>query len=137
MGKISDTYIGNLMDVAFGSQASTFPATLYLGLSTTAPTNSGGNITEPGGNGYARVSVANNNTTWPNTGTDRTKSNGIAIAFPTATGSWGTISHWVVMTASSGGAMIAWGELTTPLAVGDTVTPTFAIGDIVISSPSV
>lgn len=137
MGKISDTYIGNLLDVAFGAQASTFPATLYLGLSTTTPTNSGTNVTEPASFGYTRVSVPNNNTYWPNTGTDRTKQNGIAIVFPTATGSWGTITHFVIYSAISGGNFIAWGELTTPIAVGDTVTPVFAVGDITISSPSV
>lgn len=80
------------------------PTTWYLGLFTAAPGEAGGG-TEVSGNGYARQAV-----TFTVSGNNA--SNNAAIEFPTATGSWGTITHAAVFDASTSGNMIAYASLT-------------------------
>ena len=101
----------------FGGGATTWaPATWYVGLSTTTPAGDGTAFSEPVGGAYARVAVTNNSTNWPaaTTGDGVTrKANGAKITFPNPTGSWGTITHYGIFTASSGGTP----EYTCPLDV--------------------
>lgn len=80
------------------------PTTWYLGLFTAAPGEAGGG-TEVSGNGYTREAV-----TFTVSGNNA--SNDAAIEFPTATGSWGTITHAAVFDASTSGNMIAYASLT-------------------------
>lgn len=79
------------------------PTTWYLGLFTAAPGEAGGG-TEVSGNGYTREAVTF-------TVSGNTASNDAAIEFPTATGSWGTITHAAVFDASTSGNMIAYASL--------------------------
>lgn len=134
MGRISDSFANQLLDLAFSKATNNFPATLYVGLSTTTPTNTGGSVTEPAGGSYARVAVTNNSTNFP-AATARSKSNGTDIVFPTATGSWGTITHFVMYDALTGGNFVAWGALTVPVSVISGATVTFATGSLVINAP--
>ena len=86
---------------------------------------------EVSGGSYARASVANNNVNFPQcsaSGTP-TKANAVAITFPTATAAWGTVTHWAIYDASSGGTnMLAHGALSASryVAIGD--TPKIAVG---------
>jgi len=122
-----------LLDHVWGASAYTAPVTLYVGLSTTLPTDAGGNITEPSGaNGYARVAVTNNLTNWP-AAIGGAKSNGSLIAFPTATASWGTVSWFFISDAASGGNMLGWGTLTNPKTIDSGDTASFQIGDLDIT----
>jgi len=57
---------------------------------------------EVSGNGYSRVTIANNTTNWP-AATGGVKRNANAIVFPQATGDWGVIGLFVFRDASSGG----------------------------------
>jgi UDP-N-acetylglucosamine enolpyruvyl transferase len=134
MGRISDSYSNMLLDLAFSKATNNFPATLYVGLSTTTPTNTGTSVTEPVGNAYARVAVTNNATNFP-AASARSKSNGTDIVFTTATGSWGTITHFVIYDALTAGNFIAWGALTVPVSVINGATVTFATGSLVINAP--
>jgi hypothetical protein len=135
MGKISDDFINNLLDVAFGSAVSAFPATYHIGLSSTLPTNSGGNITEPVGNAYARVSIPNDDTNW-GPAAARGTTNLLTVTFPTATpAGWGDMTHFVLMDAATNGAMVAWGALSATLTVGIGAIPTFDPGTLVITAP--
>lgn len=134
MGRLSDSDANNVLDNRFGAVTSTPPATYYVGLSTTTPTNTGGSVTEPSSGSYARVAVTNNTTNWPSA-SGRSKSNGTAITFPSATGSWGTITHFVIYDASTAGTFRAWGALTTPRAVVSGDTPAFAVGALTIDAP--
>ncbi len=134
MGFLSDNDANNMLDARFGAVASSAPATYYVGLSTTTPTNTGSNITEPSGNAYARVAVTNNTTNWP-AAASRSKSNGTTITFPTATGSWGTVTHFVLFDAATAGNMRAWGALTASQSVASGATPDFPVGALVISAP--
>ena len=89
----------------FGATAYTAPTTLYLAIHTTNPAedNTG---TEVSGSAYARQTVAFTVTT-------STASNTAAVEFPTATGSWGTLTHVGVYDALTIGNLLAYAALTT------------------------
>jgi hypothetical protein len=135
MGRMSDAQANILLDLYFSKASnSSVPATLYVALSTTLPTNTGTNVTEPVGNAYARVSVTNNSTNFP-AASARAKSNGTDVVFPTATGSWGTITHFALYDALTAGTFVAWGALTVPVSVINSATVTFVTGSLVINAP--
>jgi hypothetical protein len=128
-GALSDFLEKKFLDHLFGNTAYTAPATLYLGAFTSAPTDAGGGTELAiGTNGYARASVANNTTNFPNQAVNVAKSysNGsTAITFPTCTtADWGSIVACAWFDASSAGNMLVWGTLTVPktIQVGDTLT---------------
>jgi hypothetical protein len=135
MGRMSDAQANLLLDLYFSKASnSSVPATLYVALSTTTPTNTGTSVTEPSGNAYARVGVTNNSTNFP-AASARAKSNGTDITFPTATGSWGTITHFCLYDALTSGTFVAWGALTVPVSVINGATVTFVTGSLVINAP--
>lgn len=100
---------GKVADEVFGATAFSAPANLHIGLHSAYP-NEAGTGAELSGNGYARVSVTNNTTNWPNY-SDPTKSNGTTITFPTATGNWLEAVAVSVWDASVAGNMLARGWL--------------------------
>ena len=99
-------YLENkIMAYVFTGTAFSSPSgSLYLGLFTAAPGESGGG-TEVSGNGYARKAV-----TMTTSGNASTNSS--AVEFDAATGSWGTITYVAVFDALTSGNMLAYGELT-------------------------
>ena len=83
----------------------TAPATVYVGLFTSDPTDAGSG-TEVSGNAYARQSA-----------TFAAPSNGAAstdadVQFPQATGNWGTVTHFGVFDALTTGNLMYHGALT-------------------------
>jgi hypothetical protein len=135
MGRMSDAQVNLLLDLYFSKASNTgVPGTLYVGLSTTTPSNTGTGVTEPTGGAYARVAVTNDATNFP-AATARAKSNGTDVVFPTATASWGTVTHFVVYDASTAGNFVAWGALTVPVSVVSGATVTFATGSLIINAP--
>jgi len=108
------------------------PTNWFVALSTTTPAEDGTNFTEPSGNAYARVSTAAADWAAASGTAPATKANGVAITFPTASGSWGTITHFGMFIASSGGTVQIWGALTVSKAVGSGDTPSFAISAFVV-----
>jgi len=102
----------------FGALASR--PTLYIAASTTAPTEAGGAVTEPSGNGYARVATAPSDWDAASLADPSVAANAADIAFDAATGGWGNISHFAVYDAASGGNYIGGGALLDP---ADDVTP--------------
>ncbi|CAB4139418.1 hypothetical protein UFOVP351_46 [uncultured Caudovirales phage] len=89
----------------FGATPYTAPATLYVGLFTSNPGETGSG-TEVSGGSYARQTIAF-------TVTGSQASNTAAVEFPTATASWGTITYAAIYDAVSGGNLLAYGALTT------------------------
>ena len=134
MGKISTVYMNNLLNVAFGMLPSSFPALMYLGLSSTEPTDTGTNITETTELDYARVEIANDSGTW-DVASGRGIDNLVTFTFPTAATAWGTMTHFVIMDASTVGEMILWGALAAPITVGIGDIVTFDPGTITITAP--
>ena len=90
------------------------PTTYYVGLSTTAPTVSGSNVTEPAGGGYERVPVTGSDFNVPSSGTVTNKN---TIVFPDSITSWGTVTHYLIYDAASGGHLLMYGALSTSQSV--------------------
>lgn len=125
-------YLENaILDHTFGGPDYTRPATVYVALYTAAPTDAGGG-TEVTGGAYARSSVTNNSTNFP-AAVNGSKANGTAITFPTPTASWGTVTHFGIFDAPTGGNLLRWGALTVSKTIdpGDQVT--FPPGDLTMT----
>jgi len=131
-GSFSNYLENKILDHVFGGTTYSAPSTLYFALSTADPTEDGSSIAEPSGNNYARAAVTNNKTNW-GTASGGIVSNAADITFNTASGSWGTITHFAVFDASSGGNMLIYGSLTESKTIGTGDTPKFNIGDVSIS----
>jgi len=138
MAAFSNYLENKIVDWLFRGQAYTPPSTIYVGLLTAAPDDTGGG-TEVTGGSYARVAVTSSLNNWAGTqgagttaassGTSGTTSNNSAITFPTPTASWGLITHFALYDASSGGNMLGYAALTQSKNVnnGD-AAPSFAAG---------
>ena len=135
-GSFSDYLELKILDHVFGKTAYTAPATVYIGLWTTAGSltdaSDGTAATEVTGGGYARVAVTNNTTNWPNAASG-SKSSGAAFDFGTASGNLGTINQMAVLDASSGGNILAWADLTAAKTVNSGDTYKFNSGDLTIT----
>lgn len=103
-------YLNNkILNLIFNQTAYTGVATVYAALFTVTPSDSAAG-TEVSGGSYARVAITANTTNFPTT-TTQSISNGTAIIFPTATGSWGTVVAGAIMDALTTGNMLYWGPL--------------------------
>ena len=130
---LGNTYENNVLDAVLG-QGFTKPATVYVALFTATPSSSGGGTeVSTSGTAYARVAVTNNATNWPNASSG-SKSNGTVVTFPTATGSWGTVTSWALFDAATGGTLICFGNLTSSIAVGSGQAPDFPIGTLICTA---
>lgn len=125
MSAASDYLENKILDHVLGGSDYTRPATVYAALFTAGPTDSGGG-TEVSGSGYSRVAITNNATNWPNA-SGGLKRNGTAITFPVSSGAWGTVTHWAIYDAASGGNLLFHSALSTAKVVGSGDTPSFAI----------
>jgi hypothetical protein len=99
MAEMSNYLENALINATLRNTSYTSPATVYVALYTTDPTDADTG-TEVSGNGYARQSVtfgAPSNGASVNSG---------AVEFPQATGSWGTIAYIGLRDASSGGNLL-------------------------------
>lgn len=135
MAGFVDTVEQSMLNHFLTDPAYTPPATMYIALSTTTPTEAAGNFTEPSTGSYARVSTAAAD--WgAATGTaPATKSNTAVKTFPTATGDWSSganMTHFGLFDASTAGNLLAWGALGTakPVLNGDTAS--FGAGALVL-----
>lgn len=125
----SDYLENKILDHQLGGPDYVRPATVYIALFTTAPTDAGGGVEVTGGS-YQRVTVTNNATNFP-AAVAGSKSNGTAITFVTPSASWGLITHFGIFDAISGGNLLRWGALTVPKTVdpGDQIS--FPPGELV------
>lgn len=108
--------------------------TLYLGLSSTTPTDAGGNITEPSTGSYARVEVESGDWAAATGTAPAKKSNDTQLDFPTATGDWlvgANLTYAVAFTASSGGTYLGCFRLRTPTPVLNGQTFSFLVGQLI------
>ena len=106
-----------VLDWLFGSGD---PSEYELAVTSIAPTDtlvSGPLPGEPSGNGYARVTITNNATSFPDAGAplaDGTKPNGVAFQFPVATGSWGAALGWWVLYDKDSSNPVMYGPIDPP-----------------------
>jgi hypothetical protein len=116
------SYLANkIVDEILGATGWTPPGTVYFGLYSTTPTGLGTGGTEFDGTtepGYARVSVTNNTTNFPNA-SGGVKTLGVAVTFPTNSGAsaWANAVGFGIWDASTSGNLLGYGSLT-PVACG-------------------
>lgn len=125
-GGLSDWLSNKLIDLIWRGQAYTWPNNQYLRLLTSAPTNAGGG-TEVSGAGYAPAVIPSTMVAWSGTqgdgtmtassGTSGKTSNNDPVIFPSPSAGWGTVSHFRLDDASSGGNMLFWAALDAPRTV--------------------
>lgn len=125
MGSFSNYLENKILDHVFKTASFTVPTNIYVALSTADPLDTGAGIAEPSGNAYART-VCNS---WDAASGGATANTG-AVTFPTATGSWGTITHFALFDASTAGNMLAHGSLAVSKTITTGDTPKFNAGDI-------
>lgn len=130
MGTISDFLENELVDHIFGNGAYTPPTTVYVGLSTADPTDSGSGLSEPVGNGYARVAISFD------AAASRLLNQTSEISFPKATGSWGTITHYTLHDALTSGNLMGSSALTASKTIVSGKTPKIPAGTIDVSITS-
>ncbi len=102
----------------------------YSGLSSTTPTKTGGNVTEPSAGAYARVQLV---AASMDAAATSATTNNADQTFPQATADWlaaANLTHWVLYTALTVGTFLASKALTVakPVLNGDTAK--FAAGDM-------
>lgn len=136
-------YLENLLiDHMFRARTFAKPTALYIALFTAAPSDAGGG-TEVSGGGYARVNLAPADANWAGThgttsgnssGTGGLTSNAAIITYPAPSAAWGTITHFGIFDAITGGNLLIWDALVTPrtIASGDPA-PTFQVGNLSIT----
>ena len=108
------------------------PSNYYIGLSKSAPTLAGGNVTEPSTSaGYARVKL--NNLSEPANGV---VSNNAAIQFNESTADWGTVTHFVIFDDATVGSgnLLMYGALSTPRTVESATIMTIKAGYLKLSA---
>jgi hypothetical protein len=121
------TYLENaLLDHVLRNTALASPATVYLGLFLTDPTDADVG-TEVSGGSYARQSIAFDAAAAGIT------QNSALVTFPTATADWGVVSHIGLYDAVSGGNLLYHAELNTAEQVLDTETFSVAAGALTVA----
>jgi len=130
MGSISDYLENQLLDHVFENTAYTPPATVYLGYSTADPLDDASGLAEPSSGGYSRKAI-----TFAAAASRSITQSG-DVTFDQATGSQGTITHYAIFDAASGGNMLAHGALSTAQTIVAGNTPVVASGEVVISFTS-
>ena len=126
-------YLANkLLDHQLGKTSYTMP-TVYVALSSTTPTLSGTNVTEPSGGSYARV--ATSGATW-NAAASGSVTNAAAITFPAATADWlsaANLTYGVLYDALTVGNCLGYGVLSVAKNVLNGDTASIAIGALTVT----
>ena len=121
-----------LIDHLTGKTAYTMP-TVYVGLSSTTPTVSGTNITEPSSGSYARV--ATTGSTW-NAAASGSTTNALTITFPTATADWlaqAPLTDIVLYDASTSGNFLGFGATSVAKAILNGDVASFPASSVTIT----
>jgi len=117
MSAASDYLENKVLDHFLGTASTSAPATVYLALFTTDPTDAGsGTEVSTSGTNYARQSIAFSSAS------SGTTSNSADVEFSQATGSgFGTVTHFGIFDASTAGNLLFHGSLTDSktIAAGD------------------
>jgi hypothetical protein len=111
------TYLANaILDHMLGGPDYVRPATVYIGIFTTAPSAGGSGGVEATGGGYARIPITNNATNFP-ASSSGIKYNGVAFNWSAFTANMGTFNACGIFDAASGGNLLRWGPLNAPRTV--------------------
>lgn len=126
MSAISNYLETALINAVLRNTTYTSPTTVYLALFTSDP-GEAGTGTEVSGGSYARQATAFD------APTDGVTQNTSDETFPTATASWGTITHVAVFDALTAGNMLFYGALSASKAIASGDQFVVKAGDLEIS----
>ncbi len=117
MAEMSNYLENALINATLRNTAYTSPAAVYVGLYTSDP-GEGNTGTEVSGGSYARTAVTFGS---PSNGVS---TNSASVTFPTATGTWGTVTHVGILDASTSGNLLYYTALdaSKSIASGDVFT---------------
>ena len=104
MAAMSNYLENALINATLRNTSYTSPAAVYVALFTTDPTDAGTG-TEVTGGSYARQAAT---FTSPSNGSSTLAAD---VTFPTATGNWGTVTHFGIYDASTAGNLLYHGAL--------------------------
>ncbi len=104
MAAMSNYLENALINATLRNTSYTSPAAVYVALFTTDPTDAGTG-TEVTGGSYARQAAT---FTSPSNGSSTLAAD---VTFPTATGNWGTVTHFGIYDASTSGNLLYHGAL--------------------------
>jgi hypothetical protein len=129
----NNTNMANVGD-ATGLRGSSTAGSLFIALHTADPGEAGDQTTsEATYTGYARVAVARSSAGFTVSGTTQV-ANAAAVTFGACTAGSSTCTYFSVGVATSGASVIiASGALTASLAVTAGITPSYAIGALVVT----
>ena len=116
------------LNLFFNGTAYTPPSNRYIALFVGDPDGSGSEVSA---NNYARV-VCNS---WA-AASGGSISNSALAQFPIPSGAWGTVTHFAIFDALTGGTMRWSGSLTSVQSVGVNNNPSFPAGSFVATMPS-
>lgn len=143
MAAMSNYLENKLVDHLLRGTPYNAPTSLYVALYTSPTTDAGaGNEITINSNGYIRAPYTASTTTWTNTqasGTGASEGNtGVTanvsvITFQSPTGSWGTVTHFGILDAASGGNLLFHGSLSIPQTVNSGNTVSFSAGALQIT----
>lgn len=107
---VTNYFANVIMGNVFATKTSpATPTDYYLGLSTGTPTVSGTGVVEPTqSKGYQRIALMD--LSQPTNGLI---TNTEELSFPESTASWGTITHFVIYDAQTGGNLLMFDALST------------------------
>lgn len=129
MGSLTDYGENALLKHLAKEAAYTPAATIYLALATASPgeTATGASMNECANSGsYARTAI-----TFGASSSRRVTQNA-TVTFPTASGSWGTVTHWAIVDSTTYGAgnVLAYGAFGTSKSIVTGNTPSVASGEV-------
>lgn len=126
MGSFSDYWENKVLDYIFGKGDLT-PPSIFVGLSSSEPTDDGSAVAEPDGNNYGRVQTSACDWSVVSGGV---LNNASEIVFTLATGNWGTMKHFVLFDAAMGGNMLIYGSLGESKTIGSGDIARFTAGEM-------
>jgi hypothetical protein len=117
MAEMSNFLENALINATLRNTSYTSPSVVYVGLYTSDP-GEGNTGTEVSGGSYARTAVTFGS---PSNGVS---TNSASVTFPTATGTWGTVTHVGILDASTSGNLLYYTALdaSKSIASGDVFT---------------
>ena len=129
MGSFSNYWENEVLDHLFGKGAYA-PPTIHVALSAADPGEDGSGLDEPEGGGYARAVTQASDWSSADSGL---VDNVQAIEFNAATGAWGTLTHFALFDAATGGNLLAHGSLTQSRTVNASDVPVFPPSDLQVT----
>lgn len=123
MASLSDFAEQSLINHLLRNTSFTSPATVYLALYSSNPTDADTG-TEVSGGGYARQAMTFG------APTDGVATNSVQVTFPEATAAWGTVSHVGIRTALTGGSLLFHAPMATPKTIAQGDQQIFKVGTV-------